>query len=594
MALDGIVLAALKKELHTKLTGGRVTKIQQPEKAEVLLTIKKEKDTYRLLLSADASLPMAYLTESQRKAPDTAPLFCMVMRKYLGNGRVTAVTQPKGERILIFHVEHMDEMGDLREYRLILEIMGRHSNLILVDDQDKILDSIKRVPADVSSVRIVLPGETYEMPPGQGKKSPAELSPEEFRERLHESREAVPKTISGMLTGVSFPLAESLAAEAERSMTDDAAEAGNFARKTGAELTDSECMQIAKIYEGFRNRLAEEDFFPVTYLLSGEPKEYHVFPLAGFAECEKMPFESISALLEDYYSGREKRNLMRQKTADMKHVLEQAVARAAKKLDLQRQQLRDTEDREKDRIRGELLQTYGYGLQGGEKELECENYYDGTTVKIPLDPQKTAFENSQSFFARYNKKKRAAEALAVHIRETEEELDYARSALHALSLCDNIEDIKELRQEMAGAGILKKTAGKKGKDKTPKAKPLHYVTADGYDIYIGKNNLQNDELSFKLAEGKDMWFHAKQIPGSHVIVRRKGKEDLPDSVYLAAASLAAYYSSAKDNPKVEIDYTEKKELKKPPAAKPGYVIYHTNWSMMAVPAIPEGVQLVEE
>ncbi len=583
MALDGIVLAALKKELHEKLTGGRVTKIQQPEKGEVLLTIKKEKDTFRLLLSADASLPLAYLTDDQRKAPDTAPLFCMVMRKYLGNGRVKSVSQPGTERILTLAVEHMDEMGDLREYRLMLEIMGRHSNLILVDDEGKILDSIKRVPADVSSVRMVLPGEVYEMPPAQDKVSPKDLTPEDFGKALRERTEAVPKAVSGILTGVSYPLAESLTAGA-----------GVDGRKSGKELERDELESMKSVYGDFRKTLEEERFSPVMYLSDGVPAEYHVMPLSGYACSEKKEYDSISRLLEEYYSGRERKNLIRQKTADLKHVLDQAAARAAKKLDLQLQQLKDTEDREKDRIRGELLQTYGYGLKGGEKELECENYYDGTKIRIPLDPRKTAFENSQAFFARYNKKKRAAEALKVHIEETRAELDYARSAQHSLSLCSSVEDILELREEMAGAGVLKKTGGKKGKGKTERSKPLHYISSDGYDIFVGKNNLQNDELSFRIAQGGDMWFHAKQMPGSHVIVRRKDREELPDRVYLEAAALAAYYSSGKDSPRVEIDYTEKKELKKPPAAKPGYVIYHTNWSMLAKPEIPAGVKLAEE
>jgi predicted ribosome quality control (RQC) complex YloA/Tae2 family protein len=269
------------------------------------------------------------------------------------------------------------------------------------------------------------------------------------------------------------------------------------------------------------------------------------------------------------------------------------VERTAKKLDLQRNQMKDTEDKDKYKVYGELLNTYGYSLEKDAKELTCTNYYDGSEITIPIPEGCDAREASQKYFEKYNKKKRTKEALTTLLETTKAELDYLLSVKHSLDIAEAEEDVNAIKEELVKSGIIAGKGGKKGEKTSKKSKPRHFVTEDGFDIYVGRNNIQNDYLTFKVANGNDMWFHAKKMPGSHVIVKRKGEEELPDHIYEIAAAAAAFFSSGKENPKVEIDYTERKNLKKPPAANLGYVIYHTNYSMSVVPSISQLTEVNE-
>ena len=309
-----------------------------------------------------------------------------------------------------------------------------------------------------------------------------------------------------------------------------------------------------------------------------EPKEFSCIPLTSYPDCTEKTYDSIFDVLIGYYSEKEKYTRMKQKSSDLRKIVQTALERTSKKYDLQLRQLKDTEKREKFKVYGELTQTYGYGLEPNAKSLTCMNYYTNEEITIPLDPTKTPLENSKKFFAKYNKLKRTYEALSELVVETKADLDHLDSISTALSLSEDEKDLQLIKDELSDYGYIKSHGKKKGK-KQAKSKPLHFVSSDGFHMYVGKNNYQNDELSFKFANGGDWWFHAKNMAGSHVIVRKEQAETLPDATFEEAGRLAAYYSKGRQAPKVEIDYVQRKELRKPPKAKPGFVIYHTNYSI---------------
>ena len=595
MAFDGIMINSIVKELQKKILGGRVSKIQQTDDQELYLTIKGEKNC-KLLITADASLPLIYLTEENKTAPLTAPNFCMLLRKYIGNGKVVDIKQPNFERIIEIFIEHRNEMGDIEEKRLITEIMGRHSNIILVDNDGRVLDSIKRIPSDVSSVREVLPGREYIYPPSNGKVDPLVVEKEGFVAALEGKKTGTAKAIYTSINGFSPVVAEELCNRA-----------GIEARKTSTELSDDEKNRLWDIFVTVREMIENGEYMPCTYSENGSPAEYAAFHLSLYDGYDSRDYDSPSELIYSFYKAKAARNRINTRSADLRHLLSNAVERSAKKYDIQREQLADTEDREQYRIYGELINTYGYSAKKGDKSLTCVNYYDNQEITIPLDEQLTPSENSVRYFAKYNKKKRTYDFLSGMIEETKAELEYLRSVQTELSLAETEEELADIRLELVQTGYAKaggkmkkggqagNTSGKKGqKGMVQRSKPLHFVSSDGYDMYVGRNNIQNDELSFKFASGNDMWFHAKKMPGSHVIVKKKDDKDIPDRTYEEAGRLAAYYSSGKDAPKVEIDYTEKKNLKKPPHANPGYVIYHTNYSLMAESDISSIKQLSDD
>ena len=597
MAYDGIVISGVIKEIKDACLGGRVVKIQQPTSESITLTIKGFKGQTKVYISASPGLPIVYLADKLPQAPMQAPAFCMLLRKHLSNGRLVDIKQPGFDRIYDFVFEHLDEMGDLGERHLIIEIMGRQSNIILTDSDMGIMDSIKRVMPDLSEavskdddkkVRIIYPGQVYEYPDSQGKINPLdEEKPFDrytFEKRLVSSQLPIPKAIYTSITGFSKSAAEYITASA-----------GVDGRKGFGDITVEEKDRIYDEIQGVIAKIKAGEYNPGIIYSNGAPKDY--IATLSETDIEAKRFNSISELLIDFYNNKEKQLNVRNKSADIKKVVQSAIERTSRKYDLQLGQLKDTEDRDKYRIYGELLNTYGYELRGGERTLKCTNYYDNQEIEIPLDENLSAKENAQKYFAKYNKKKRTYEVLSGFVVETKAELEYLLSVKHSLEIAETDSDIADLRRELEETSILRKKGKDKGDRRKEKGHPLHFVSSEGYDIFVGKNNIQNDELTFDIATGKDLWFHAKQMPGSHVIVKLKssdkGLEDVPDSVFEEAASLAAFYSSGSTAPKVEIDYTERKNLKKPPQAKPGYVIYHTNYSMMAEPKVI-GVEKVSD
>ena len=576
MAFDGIVIANLVKDLNDKIVSGRISKIAQPEKDELLLTIKGNRENFRLLISANASLPLLYFTETNKPSPLTAPNFCMLLRKHIANGRIVSVSQPGLERIVRIEIEHLDEMGDLKRKFLIVELMGKHSNIIFCDDENKILDSIKHISAQVSSVREVLPGREYFIPHAGEKKDPLTITEEEFKELIGKTPQNLSKALYTDLTGLSPTVSAELCHLASLD--------GDISAK---DFSDSELTHLYHAFTWIMDDVRQGNFTPNIIYQKEKPVEFASIPLSMFSggDYRSVSFPSISALLERYYAERNTVSRIHQKSTDLRKILTNSLERSYKKRDLQQKQIKDTEKREKFRIYGELLNTYGYGIQEGEKSFRCLNYYDNTEITIPLDPTLSAQENAVRYFDKYNKQKRTFEATSRQLEQTEAEIEHLESISTFLDIARKEEDLAQIKEELTEYGYIKRHFSGGKKQKKAVSRPFHYLSSDGFHIYVGKNNYQNEELTFKLASGNDWWFHAKGIPGSHVIVKTEGKE-LPDRVFEEAGALAAYYSRGRGQDKVEIDYIQKKNLKKVPGPAPGFVVYHTNYSLVAAPEIP--------
>ena len=581
MALDGFVISNIVYELNQTILNAKISKIAQPENDELLFTCKGSNGQFRLAMSASASLPFLYLTDQNKPSPMTAPNFCMVLRKHIANGRIVKIYQPHMERIIHFDIEHLDEMGDLCQKTLIVELMGKHSNIIFCDDKGMILDSIKHVSSHMSSVREVLPGREYFIPKTQDKLDPLTVSEEEFYDVVCRKPCNVSRAVYSSLTGISPVVAEEICFRASIDGSDAAQSLDEAAR--------------VHLYHTFRrlmDQVVEGDFSPNIVYRGEEPVEYGVFAFQQYGpEYHSVEFESVSQMLETYYATKNTLTRIHQKSSDLRRIVQTALERNRKKLSLQEKQMKDTAKKEKYKVYGELINTYGYGLEDGCKSFKALNYYTNEEITIPLDPTMTPAENSKKYFDKYGKLKRTEEALTEQIADTRSEIEHLESVSNALDIALAESDLAQIKEELMEYGYIKKHYDRrKGQKAQSKSKPFHYVTEDGYDIYVGKNNFQNDELTFKFATGNDWWFHAKKMAGSHVVVKSKDGE-LPDHIFEIAGQLAAYYSKGRTAPKVEIDYIQKKQVKKPAGAKPGFVVYYTNYSLMAEPSL-KGVREV--
>lgn len=566
MAFDGVTIAGIVSELKDKLIGNRIYKIAQPEKDELLLTVKGSCGQVRVLMSADASLPLLYLTQQNKTSPMTAPNFCMLLRKHLQNARIVSVTQPGLERIVRFELEHLNELGDLCRKYLVIELMGKHSNIIFCDDKDMIIDSIKHISGMVSSVREVLPGRTYFIPKTQDKAELLSCTKDEMASVLRTKSLPLFKAVYTGFTGISPSIAQELCYRA-----------GIDADLPSAGLEIEALDRIADVLTKLADDIRNEDFCYNVVYENNQPVEYAAIRLSSYEEGQRRRFDCVSALLEYYYAEKNTITRIRQRSVDLRKIVQTALERNVKKYDLQLKQLQDTEKRETYRVYGELLNAYGYGVETGAKSMEALNYYDDQMVTIPLDPMLSAGENAKKYFDKYQKLKRTYEALTTLTKETKEEIEHLSSISISLDIALKEEDLVQIKEELIESGYIRRKGSTKREKIT--SKPFHYLSSDGYHIYVGKNNYQNEELTFKFAAGNDWWFHTKGIPGSHVVVKSNG-EELPDRVFEEAGRLAAHYSQARGQEKVEIDYTQKKNVKKPNGSKPGFVVYYTNYSLV--------------
>ena len=579
MALDGFVISNIVAELNNTILNARISKIAQPENDELLFTLKGQNGQYRLAVSASASLPFLYLTANNKPSPLTAPNFCMLLRKHIANGRIVKIYQPHMERIIHFDIEHLDELGDLCQKTLIVELMGKHSNIIFCNSDGMILDSIKHVSAMMSSVREVLPGRTYVIPATQEDKlNPLEVTEEAFMDTVMTKPVSITKALYTSFTGTSPVIANEIChrASIDGDMPIDS-------------LDEDGKKHLFNNFKWMMEDVKNGAYQPNIIYNGKEPIDFSCFHLSEYADYSTQDYASISEVLEQYYAKKNTYTRIRQKSVDLRKIVTTALERNRKKYQLQEKQLRDTEKREKYKVYGELIHTYGYGLAEGAKELEALNYYTNEVIKIPLDPTKNAMENAQKYFDKYNKLKRTYEALTELILETKAEIEHLESIATSLDIALSEDDLVQIKEELTEYGYIKrKRTDKKVKSKS---KPFHYRSSDGYDIYVGKNNYQNDELTFKFATGNAWWFHAKGMAGSHVIVK-SNNEELPDRVFEEAGKLAGYYSKGRDSEKIEIDYLQKKNVKKPNGSAPGFVVYYTNYSLTIHPDI-SGLTLVE-
>ncbi len=573
MAFDGIVISNLSYELLSNLVGGRISKISMPEENELIFTIKNNAKTYRLFISASASLPLIYLTDINKPAPKVAPAFLMLLRKYIGSAKITNIFQMGLERILCFELEHLNELGDLSRKKMYVEIMGKHSNIIFTDENNKIIDSIKRISANMSSLREVLPGREYFLPKELQKKELLNIELKEFTEILKSKEYPLSKSIYMNFAGISPLIAEEIIIRASLS-----------SQSSCVSLSELEYTHLFHTIENLLEDINTHNFNPNIIYKGEEALEFSSIRLFSYKSesYNEVYYTSVSKMLYDYYYAREIFLLNRQKSFDLRKIVNTALERASKKYDLQEKQLQDADKKDIYRVYGDLLNTYGYSLKGGESSFTAENFYDNNNeITIPLDKNKSAKENAKKYYDKYAKLSRTTKALSEEILKTKSDIEHLQSIQTALEVSSDDESLSQIRQELVDFGYIKKHSSSKKQKIT--SHPYHYISSDGYDIYVGKNNYQNEELTFKVATGNDWWFHAKGIPGSHVILKSNNEEELPDRVYEEAASLAAFYSKAKDADKVEVDYIQKKNIKKVAGAAPGFVIYHSNWSMVVTP-----------
>ena len=573
MAFDGITISALVAEFNDKLLNARVQKIAQTEKDELII--------HRLQISANPSVPLIYLRQTNKPSPATAPNFCMLLRKHINNAMLISIKQIQLDRVIRFEFEHYDDFGDLTTKNLVVEIMGKHSNIIFLDKDDIIIDSIKHINGLVSSVREVLPNKKYFIPNTNDKLDAFNVSNDDWNNIIFKKPTTIAKAIYTSISGISPMFAQELAFEA-----------GLDGDASIQSITGNQHSSLMEAYRKLIERINNKDYSPQIYYQNNIPKDFSPFKLKIFEQLECQEEESMSTIIDMYYHTKDLVTRIRQKSSDLRKIVTTAIERSSKKMNIQQKQINDTQKKDKFKIYGELINTYGYQLSKEDKVLTCINYYDGKQISIPIDNTLSPTENANHYFEKYNKLKRTENALSIQIKENEEILEHLNSIMNELDIARNEEDLEIIRRELIEAGYIHK-GGKKGKGKMPKSNPLHFISSDGYDIYVGKNNYQNDELTFKFATGNDWWFHAKNMPGSHVIIKSNNTEP-PISTFEEAAGLAAFFSAGKESEKLEIDYIQKKHVKKPNGSKPGFVVYYTNYSIIAKKESIKRIKLTDE
>ncbi|MCH5286554.1 MAG: NFACT family protein [Christensenellaceae bacterium] len=580
MPMDGLTIGFAAREMDRLLAGGRIDKITQPEKDTVILVVRAGNANHRLLLCASPNNARCHLTVQSFPNPLEPPMFCMLLRKQLLGGRVLSVKQIGGDRVVHIDMDVVNELGDHVLRRLILEVMGRHSNLMLVDGDGKILDAARHVSADMSRVRQVQPGLPYLPPPGQDKLDPEELTAEALLPRLTAQGDIpLHKALAACVSGLSNPAARELAYRVltpGSDRTDDLADAA------------SRLADLIQRLPGMADpRVLLDD--------AGDPADVFAYPYISQPLDRQTAYPTVSEALEKYFGARDQKDRISQKSASMVKLLKGQIERCEKKLAQQEEELAGSARMEEYRLMGELINANLWQLRKGPTQVELPNFYDenGGTMVIPLDNQLTPAQNAQRYFKRYQKARSAREMAAEQRVKTLAELDYLEGQLLDVGKCVGESELEEIRQELIRAGYIRHGQSRRQQRALPKSKPYHYRSTDGIDLFVGKNAAQNDRLTTS-ARPDEMWLHAKDMPGSHVIIRHEG--ELPDQTLKEAAILAAWYSKGQRSSSVPIDYTLRKYVKKPGGAAPGMVIYtHQHTLYMTVgEADVRRIQLVEE
>ena len=569
MSMDGLSLYSAMNELNKRLAGGKIDKIQQTDKEELLLMVRSLGQTYRLLINASAADNRVQLTELKKQAPSEAPMFCMLLRKRIAGGKIVRFEQERLDRVLKISIETYNDLGDLSVFALYCELMGKHSNIILVNEKGVIVDAIKHVGLGMSSVRFVMPGLEYSAPPAQDKQDPSKASVDDFSMAMCMVGMSIAKALSNAFFGLSPAVAAQLVAR--------------YTDKTECtQLSEVEREELAERLTAFYADMAQgkEKASAVLNAL-GETEAVYPFAIAGGGI--KL-YDSIGEALDSLYINNDRREWAKRHGASARKVLQNNIERCEKKLALYADALNSEEQMEKCRLYGELLTANLHSLKSGTDTAAVDNYYADPVerIAIPLDRQLTPGENAQRYYKKYQKLKAAREMAIVQREQTLSELNYLEGQLDNLTKCTAENELSELIEELKEQGYIKRDKGGKKKMKLAASKPMHFVSSTGADIYVGKNNRQNDELTLRFASPNDIWMHTKNIPGSHVIV--KGASEQDTATMTEAALLAAYYSRARGSDNVAVDYTPRKYVKKPAGAKPGMVIYTTNKTAYVTPS----------
>ncbi len=557
MPMDGLTLGFAAREINAAIAGGRIDKVTQPEKDAIVLLVRAGSTNYKLLLCASPNNARLHFTNQNFSNPLEPPMFCMLLRKQLLSGRVIEVRQIAGDRVIHIDVDTVDEMGDHVLRRLVLEIMGRHSNLMLLDGEGRILDAARHVSFDMSRVRQVQPGLPYLPPPGQDKLNPMDVTADNLLTYLQRAGDVpLHKAIAASVSGMSMPSAKELAFR----VLDRGTDRSDDLPSTAARLADL----IRRLPEMTDPRVLLDE--------GGDPADVFAFPYLMHPLDAQSSVPTVSAALERYFGARDRQDRLNQKSAAMVKLLRNHIERCEKKLAQQEEDLSNAAKMEEYRLMGELINANLWQIRKGQTEAVLQNFYDeeGGSITVPLDIQLTPVQNAQRYFKKYQKARTTREIAAQQHESTLQELDYLEGMLLDVGKCVGESELEEIRTELQGTGYVKKSASRKEKRALPKSKPYHYRSSDGIDIFVGKNAAQNERLTGD-ARPNETWLHAKDMPGSHVIVKAEGH--IPETTMAQAATLAAWYSKGQHSSMVPIDYTLKRYVKKIPGGATGMVTY---------------------
>lgn len=585
MPFDGITIHALTDEIKAIIVGSRIDKIHQPENDEIVFHIRHDRTNYKLLLSADSNLPYFGMIDVKKENPVIAPMFCMLLRKHIAGGRVIDFEQLELERVIILTVESRTELGDLTIKKIIFEIMGKHSNITLVDEDYKIIDCIKRIALGVNRYRQLFPGITYLYPPND-KIDPRIEVEENFIKMIHKS-ESRPtfKHIYMTYQGISPIISKEFCLQANIDFT-----------RNQDTLTDGEINELYKQFDSFFSDYDQKIFKnQIIYLKNQALKDLTIVELSPYQsdEFEIKYFDTTIEIVNEYYANKNSVNKLLQRSQNLRKTIQGKIVRQKKKIQNLKEDLMFADKADTYKIKGELILANIYKIEKGMKKIVVDNFYDNNTpITINLDYQLSPSDNAQRLFKRYSKFKTAQIKVQEQLGYTEDEIKYLEHVLHNIEQSPDQNNFEEIKEELILTGYLRdKQKGKK--KKKIKNEPFHYLSSDGFEILAGKNNLQNDVITLKVASKSDVWFHTKNIPGSHVIVRAYGKK-VPEQTLKEAAMIAAYHSKAKESSQVPVDYTDVRYLKKPNGAKPGMVIFSRNSTMYVTPIVSEIMKLVKK
>lgn len=563
MALDGITLSMLKNEISEKLIGARVDKIHQPSKEELVIALRWNGGNGKLLISASASGPRIHFTESSVDNPKNPPMFCMLMRKHLSGAKLVEIEQFGLERMLHISFSTYNEFGDPVIIKLVVEIMGRHSNIMLIGPDGRIIDAIKRVTADMSSVRQVMPGMTYVFPPAQNKLNTLDIDCMELASRLKNGRDIpLSKALMENLDGVS-PI---VCREISEIVT------GGFDTKAH-DLTNDDFEKLASCLEKISESIKNGNADPYMVIEeNGHPLDFTFIKVSQYGDAtEVRKFGSFSEMLDKFYSKRSGADRMKQRSNDLFKFVTNLADRISRKLDVQRQELARSTERDILRVKGELIHANLWMIEKGMTSVVLENYYDNCKpVEVKLDPRLTPNQNAQHYFSEYRKADTAERMLKKFIEKGEAELSYIESVFDLLSRARTDDEVVAIREELVSQGYLKNH--RKNNQKPVKLAPKEYISSDGFRILCGRNNIQNDKLTFKDSRKNDIWLHTQKIHGSHTVIVTEGRE-VPETTIQQAAIVAAYNSKARESSLVPVDYTEIRNVKKPSGSAPGKAVY---------------------